>query len=221
MSAPVEPQAHRVALVDVSALPVYPLGREERLDAHVFLKWHYRRWMSSRTFRLASWEQQGMIRALYDYAQTESPVGTLPDDDDELAQMLRVDRRRMTELRRSEFGPLHGWVRCLCGAEVRLMHPVVLEQVTDALDRRQMHGLSTKEKARYQRRRRMIAALADLGLGKDVLADEVLMDRMHDWLAENRRGQWRREAYEAVTVHAGRMGWFTGPAGKGGVRGSG
>jgi len=87
-------------LVESSSLPVYPISREDRLDGHAFLKWWHHRWISSRTFKLASWEAQGMARALFDMAQSESPIGTLPDHDDELAVMLRIDARRIAELRR-------------------------------------------------------------------------------------------------------------------------
>lgn len=189
-------------------IETYPISRDERLDAHSFLKWMHHRWMSSRTYKLASWEVQGMARALFDMAQSESPVGTLPDDDAELAVMLRVSESRVSELRRLEFGPLRGWVRCRCGDEIRLMHKVVLEQVQDALDRRDTRALSAEGKAEYQRLKRLREALKGLGVSDDVVADDVLMARMDDWLKENRKGRRNPAAYEAVMVHAARERWF-------------
>ena len=98
-----------LVVVDDGSLPEYPIGRSVRLDGHAFVKWAHLRWLSSRTFKRATWEHQGMARALFDMCQMESPVGTLPADDEELAQMLRVDLRTMRGLRQLEFGPLRNW----------------------------------------------------------------------------------------------------------------
>lgn len=194
--------------VSTDDLEQYPISRNDRLDAHSFLKWGHHRWLSSRTFKLASWEMQGMARALFDMAQGESPPGTLPDSDEELSVMLRVPLSRMRELRQVEFGPLRNWMRCLCGNEVRLMHPVVLEQVRDALERRDTRALSNDAKAEYQRLRRLREALEKAGLSKDALADDVLIQRMDAWLSETRKGRRGGEAYAAVVLHAQASKWF-------------
>lgn len=200
----------RLAAVNSSDLEQYPIDRAERLDAHAFLKWQHHRWMSSRTFKLASWEAQGMIRALFDMAQSESPIGTLPDDDAELAVMLKIDARRMTDLRRMEFGPLRGWRRCLCGNEVRLMHPVVLEQVQDALDRRNARSMSTDEQAERKRLERLRKALKEQGLSPAIIADNVLIQRIDEWLAENWKKNRTSEAYAKAIMFAQKSRWFGG-----------
>jgi hypothetical protein len=87
-------------------LPVYPIGAQDRLDGNSFVKWNSARWMASRTAKLMSWDQQGMHRYLFDACQMETPVGTLPDDDRELAAMLRTDAARIREIRGMEFGAL-------------------------------------------------------------------------------------------------------------------
>jgi hypothetical protein len=198
----------RVAqLVAVEDLPEYPIARVTRLDGHSFVKWAHLRWMSSTSFRRMAWEAQGMARALFDLAQMESPIGTLPDDDEELAYMLRVDIRRMRELRKAEFGPLRNWVPCLSEGERRLMHQVVLEQVRDALERREVHELSKEEKAAYQRVKRLREALEKLGLGADVLADDILIGRMDEWLKTQCRGNRKAGHYEAALIHAVQAGW--------------
>ncbi|WP_225030468.1 hypothetical protein [Xinfangfangia pollutisoli] len=191
-----------------SDLPVYPIGRDERLDGHSFVKWWYHRWTSSRTFKLASWEAQGMARALFDMAQSESPVGTIPADNDELAVMLRTDARRIVDLRRQEFGPFRGWRPCLCDGETRLMHPVVLEQVRDAIERRDQRALSGEELAARKRLQRLRDGLKECGLVEAALRDPVLMRRMDEWLAENWKKRRGSEAYGAVILHARRQNWF-------------
>lgn len=192
----------------VDGLEVYPVGRDERLDGHSFLKWSHHRWMASRTFKLASWEAQGMAFALFNLCQIESPPGTLPDDNDELAVMLRVTARRVAELRQQDFGPFRGWRRCLCGVEVRLMHPVVLDQVRDAMDRRDTRELSKEAKAEYARLKRLREALAGMKLDPAVIADDVLIRRMDAWLCQHRKGRRDGAAYEAVVMQAAREGWF-------------
>lgn len=192
-------------------LPVYPVARGVRLDGHSFVKWQHLRWLSSRSFRLCSWEVQGMARALFDLCQLESPVGTLPDDDAELAQMLRVDVRRMAELRRMEFGPLRNWRPCLADGEVRLMHDVVLAQVQDAIERREIHELSKEDKATYQRLKRLREALRGMGLSDDVLSDDRLIGRMDDWLKQACKGNRKANHYEAALMHAVAQGWCEGP----------
>lgn len=195
-------------VASTDSLPLYPIGRDERLDSHSFVKWWHHRWMASRTFKLASWEAQGMAFGLFNLCQTESPPGTLPDDNDELAVMLRVSTRRVAELRQQDFGPFRGWSRCLCGDEVRLMHAVVLEQVRDALDRRDTRELSKESKAEYARLKRLREALAGMKVDAAVIADDVLIRRMDGWLCQHRKGRRDGAAYEAVMMQAAREGWF-------------
>lgn len=192
-----------------SGLEQYPIGREERLDAHAFIKWWHHRWKSSRTFKLASWEAQGMARALFDMSWDESPVGTLPDDDAELAVMLRIDARRVAELRRMELGPFRGWRRCLSGDEIRLMHPVVVEQVQDALARREMRQVSGEDNAERQRLVRLRSALATRGFSSEEQSDPVLLQRMNEWLLQNWKKNRTKDAYDLVADTARKLGWVS------------
>ena len=194
-------------VINIADLIEYPIARTTRLDGHAFVKWAHIRWMSSKTYKRASWEVHGMARALFDLSQLESPIGTLPDDDEELAMMLRVDLRRMRDLRLMEFGPLRNWVPCLSDGERRLMHPVVLEQVRDALERREVHELSKEEKAAYQRVKRLREALAKMGAAADLVADDVLIGRIDEWLKAHCRGNRRQQHYDAALLHAVNAGW--------------
>jgi len=200
--------APKLTAVPSTGLAEYPIARETRLDGHSFIKWQHIRWLSSKSFKLCSWEVQGMARALFDLSQLESPVGTLPDDDAELAHMLRVDTRHMAELRRMEYGPLRNWLPCMSEGERRLMHPVVLAQVQDALERREMHELSKEDKATYQRLKRMREALKGLGLSDAVLEDERLIGRMDDWLRQTCKGNRRGQHYEMALEQAVSQGWL-------------
>ena len=198
-------------LVAADALDEYPIARHIRLDGNSFVKWQHLRWLSSKTARRASWEVKGMVRHLFDMAQMQSPIGTLPDDDDDLADMLGVTLSRMRELRAMEFGPLRNWRPCLSEGERRLMHPVVLEQVLDVLERREVHELSKEDKATYQRLKRLREALQKLGCDKAVVADDILIGRMDQWMQAHCKGNRKANHYEAALVHAANAGWLVRP----------
>lgn len=201
-------QGRAPQLVAVDALPEYPIARAVRLDSNAFTKWHHHRWLSSTLHLLASYEVQGMARALFDIAQVQSPVGSLPDDNLMLARLLRLDLGIWIEIRARAMSPLHNWALCLSEGERRLMHPVVLEQVRDAIDRREQYVLSREEKAEYQRLKRLCEALADLGCAASVIEDGILMGRMNDWLKAACRGKRTRRSYEQALMHAIRSGWM-------------
>lgn len=194
--------------VDAAGLEPYPFGAEDRLDGNSFVKWHTARWLASTTYKLASWEVQGMARALFDLCQTENPIGTLPDDDNELAFMLRVPPQRVRELRAMDFGPLRNWRRCNCAGRVRLMHEVVVEQIRDALERRALAVLSSEQKAIAVRLERLRKALAANGVAKEVIADEVLIGRMDEWLQATHPRNRTKAVYRSAILHAVQMRWF-------------
>jgi hypothetical protein len=194
--------------VTTDSLPIYPIDRAERLDGHSFVKWQTARWLSSRTWKLAGWEVQGMLRGLFDLCQTESPIGTLPDDDEELAVMLRVTPARVRELRAMEMGPLRNWSRCLCGGVVRLAHPVVTETILDALERRSMAQLSKEQKAVAVRMERLRKALLAQGVDKAVVADDVLITRMDEWIEGTHKGNRTAAVYRSAILHAAQSRWF-------------
>lgn len=195
-------------LVSMEDLPQYPIPRDARLDGNSFVKWHTGRWLASKTFKLMPWEHQGMARALFDLCQMESPIGTLPDDDDELAFMLRVELRRMKELRQMDFGPLRNWSRCLSANEVRLMHPMVTMQVQDALERRALAQLSKEDRAVKMRLDRLVRGLEHQGCSKAVVADDVLIRRIDEWLGEHHKGNRTEAVYRSAILHAVQMKWI-------------
>ena len=195
------------ALVAADEMAAYPLG-DIRLEGHFFVAWHHSRWLNSTMHLMATYEVQGLARALFAIAQVQCPTGTLPTDDVQLARLLRFDVTRFKELRAMEFGPLRGWVPCLCGTEVRLMHPVVVSVLEDAMARREAREAANTEKAVAQRIKRLREALSGLGLSASVLQDQRLIERMDGWLLENNPGQRRAASYEAVVTHAGREGWY-------------
>ena len=93
--------ALRPALVETGSLPEYPIGRDERLPELAFVKWIPSRWLSSSGHLKCTYEVQGVARALFDLATSQSPIGTLPDYNEELAKLLRIDLGHWQALRLS------------------------------------------------------------------------------------------------------------------------
>lgn len=199
---------HLLAVADDGPF-VYPIPRHERLDGQTFVKWWHHRWLASEMHLMATYEVQGMARALFDLAQTQSPMGTMPRNRAIVARLLRVEPHRFEELCRSEFGPLSGWMPCVTeDGESRMYHPVVLEQVQDALSRREAWIAKKSDAAVRERHRRLIKALRELGVSQAVVADAALIERMDQWLLDNWPNKRTAEAYHRVMAEAAQGRWF-------------
>jgi hypothetical protein len=197
-------------LIDGGSLPDYPFGPEVRLDNHHFTMVHHHLWLASRLHLMGSLAAQGAALNLIFYAQMQSPVGTLPDDDFQLARLLRMDVVAWRNLRGESPGPLHKWEHCRChDGSVRLMHPVVLQGVEQAIHKREERELSTEGKAVSMRQMRLRRALESLGCVKELIGDQVLIERMDTWLLEHIKGKRTASSYSQALDHAGKMRWFT------------
>lgn len=187
----------------------YPISRADRLDGQTFVKFWHHRWLASDMHLMASYEVQGMALALFSLAQTQSPMGTLPRNTAIVARLLRVDERHFDSLCRHAYGPMSGWQPCITdGGEIRLYHPVVLEQVQDAMERREVWLQKKSAGAVAERRRRLVKALRELGVSERAVSDAALIERMDDWLTETWKGKRDAKAYHSVLIHAKDCGWF-------------
>ncbi|WYK04458.1 hypothetical protein DWF04_015740 [Cereibacter sphaeroides f. sp. denitrificans] len=197
------------ALVVVEELPAYPIARDERLPELAFVKWVPSRWLNSSGHLKCTYEVQGMARALFDIATAQSPIGTLPDDDEELAALLRVPQSQWKTLRgMGDRGPLRNWVQCRSDGEVRLMHPVVTAQLQEVLHRREQRELSREAQAEAKRMDRLAKGLQQAGLNADVSGDMILLKRIDDWLKANWLGSRTMRAHLAALEAARQQGWI-------------
>jgi len=195
-------------LFDTDRLPEYPIAVDERLESHYFVSFWFNRWLNS-DFRLrASAEVRAFGLDLFFIAQNQSPVGTLPTNEAVIAKLLMIDLAHWKELCKREITPLYNWTPCRCGAKVRLMHPVVTEQAQDAIARREAREASNSQKAVYQRLRRLREALGDLGCSREVLNDDLLVERMDGWLLQHCSGRRTAGAYGRALTHAVTDGWL-------------
>ena len=162
-------------------LPEYPISADDRLDSHWFMPWERRRWLNSTMRFKGTPECRAYYFDLINIAYDQSPVGTLPNDLDDLAKMLFVDPSHFRALVRLEYGPLHKWRRCLCdGDEVRLMHPTVLRSLTEAIARKEDNREKTEAANMRQRLRRLRITVA--GLDTQAAKNDAAIKWMDEWL---------------------------------------
>lgn len=186
--------APNLQVFDASELPEYPISSECRLDSHYFMQFNHDRYDRSVFRRQAFRDPEvgffGM--ELFFKAHGETPLGTLPPDDDSLAFLLGLPLERWLSLKERTFNPLYNWspVRCDNG-EIRLAHPVVQEVMEAALRGHLEHKASNESKAVYARRKRLIDVLRDCGCSDALCADELAVAWIDDWLLENHKGQRR------------------------------
>ena len=147
----------RAQLVDMSALPEYPIEPSARLDSHDFLRWEFGRWLASDMRWNGSHECKSMWFDLVNLAHRETPVGSLPHDHKRLSRMIQpvVDPDHFTALCGLEYGPLHGWVPCRSGDDIRMMHPVVTRIVLTAFASRANHAARVEAASQARRLKRL------------------------------------------------------------------
>ncbi|PIE10038.1 MAG: hypothetical protein CSA72_10515 [Rhodobacterales bacterium] len=171
--------------VDVTSLPEYPISAAERLDSHWFVQWNLRRWRGSEFRRLAYEDPEvGFYgRELFDLAQDESPIGTLPCDDEALAFLLRMAPSQWRELAGRDVSPLHGWHRVMCdNGQIRLAHPVVTEVAKEALDGKRRNATKNADD-RMRKRLGTIAGHLRAIPGTGQMAEqEERLNAISDWI---------------------------------------
>ena len=193
-----------MTLVDSGELPEYPLGSEDRLDSHYFMVWERRRWLNSDMRLKATAECRAYYFDLINISYDQSPIGTLPLDMELLAKLLFVDAAHFRSLCRLDFGPLHKWSQCIVeGGEVRLMHPMVLRTLTEAISRKEdnrARNEAANAKKRIQRLRSVIA-----GYHAELAKNDAAIRFMDQWLQEQgceyRTSQWIEHAMAAWSDH--------------------
>ena len=190
--------------IEAGELPEYPLTAEDRLDSHYFMVWERRRWLNSDMRLKGTPECRALYFDLINIAYDSSPVGTLPTDLDVLAKLVFVDPGHFRALCKLDYGPLHRWTRCLCeDGEVRLMHPMVLRSLVEAVSRKEdnrakLEAANTKK--RLQRLRSTVA-----GLHVEVSKNDAAIRWIDEWLTAQdcpyRSTSWVEQGMQAWSNH--------------------
>jgi len=195
-------------LVETTSLPEYPFSSNERLTPHFFTTFHHDRWLNSRLRLSAPPDVRGLALDLFFLSQKQSPVGTLPDDDIQLAALLMLDLRTWQSYRLREWSPLYKWTPCLCDTgEIRLMHDVVVEMIHDAISRRDKKRIEGELGRRRKRLERLQSQIIQAGASRAMAEDADLLERVDAWLERNCQGNRTRDwVRRALEVDASRDG---------------
>ncbi|MCH2251029.1 MAG: hypothetical protein MK042_14675 [Cognatishimia sp.] len=180
-----ETTAH-LQVVDTAEPEVYPISANVRLDSHFFVPWNLKRWRGSefRRHGYADPEVGFFGTELFWLAQDETPIGTLPTDDDSLAFLLRMPVSRWNGLKAREHSPLHGWEPVVCdNGQTRLAHPVVTEVALEAI------GAKARNDAKHadDRMRKRTATIAkhlreNITGAKPIADNEERVNAISDWI---------------------------------------
>lgn len=184
----------------------YPISASERLDSHYFLQWNLKRWRGSE-FRKTVDPTAGWYGfQLFCIAQDGCPIGTLPDDDRQLAFDLNLPLEEWELLKRRPVSPLHKWERVRCdNGEVRLAHPVVTEVALEAVGGKKRNEQKNAEDRMRKRLKGIRDALATKIPGGSRIADnDELVNRLSDWIEDEYPGgsvtvKRIQEAWEALS----------------------
>lgn len=213
MNAP----SSKLQIIDAADLPEYPISAESRLDSHYFMQFNHDRYDRS-NFRRKSYRDPevgffGM--ELFFKSHGETPLGTLPADDESLAFLLGLALDRWLSLKERPFSPLYNWrpVRCDNG-EIRLAHPVVQEVMEAALRGHQEHKASNESKAVYARRKRLVEVMRECGCSDDLCGDEFAVGWIDEWLIQHHTGQRRMPQIQASISRALRAATAEGILGR-------
>jgi len=196
-------------VVDGGDVPDYPLDGSERLDSHWFMPWERRRWLNSDMRLKATPECRALYFDLINIAYDQSPLGTLPRDLALLAKLLMVERGHFEALCRLEYGPLHRWMPCRCGDELRLMHPVVVATLTDSIARKEDNRARTEAANAAKRLQRLRTTVA--GYHVELAKNDAAIRWIDQWLIEQgcgyRGGAWIERGIRAWSTHQTSLGY--------------
>ncbi|WP_372993865.1 hypothetical protein [Sulfitobacter sp.] len=193
----------RLALVDTSEIEEYPLTRDDRLNSHFFMVWERRRWLNSDMRLKGRAECRALYFDLINIACDQSPVGTIPNDMEVLAKLLMISESELKTLCQLEYGPLHKWRPCRCGDEVRLMHPVVLDMLIEAVSRKEDNRAKMEAANTVKRVQRLRSTVA--GLQTEMSKNDAAVKWMDEWLVKQgvgyRNTSWVEQAMMAWADH--------------------
>ena len=193
-----------LSLAPVGEIDEYPLTREDRLDSHYFMAWERRRWLNCDMRLKGTAECRAYYFDLINISYDQSPVGTLPTDKAVLAKMLFVDPGHFEQLCRLDFGPLHRWRTVRCEGELRLMHPMVLRTLTDAIARKEDNRAKNEAANAAKRLMRLRSTLA--GYNTELAANDAAVRWIDDWLiregCEYRSSSWIERGISNWGEHA-------------------
>lgn len=183
--------ATHLELVKADDLPLYPVSSEDRLDAHFFLPWHLKRWRGSDTRKKAYKDPEVGFFAmeLFFKCQDETPIGTLPTDESDLAFMLHMSTDKFQSLLKRELSPLRNWYLTQCdNGEVRWAHPVVRDFVLEALSGSRANAAKNADDRMRKRLGTVIGHLKGQPSMAHLARSDDMVNDISDWITQHYPG---------------------------------
>lgn len=171
-------------LTNAPDIPDYPISAYERLDSHFFLQWNLKRWRGSEFRKKADPEVGWYGLQLFWIAQDETPLGTLPCDDHQLAFDLHLPLEKWRQLCERTISPLHNWEQVMCdNGEIRFAHPVVTEVAVEALGSKKRNAVKNAEDRMRKRLQSIRESLRDkIPGGARMAENDEVVNRISDWI---------------------------------------
>jgi hypothetical protein len=166
--------------------------------------WEPRRWLNSDMRLKGTPECRALYFDLINISYDNSPIGTLSSDLEVLAKLVFVEPGHFKALCKLDFGPLHRWMPCLCDSEVRLMHPMVVKSLTEAVSRKEDNRAKCEAANNAKRVQRLRSTVA--GLHLELAKNDAAVKWMDEWLVQEgcsyRSTSWVERAMMAWSNHA-------------------
>jgi len=184
-------QSSTLQLVDADGIDIYPISSADRLDGHYFLPWHLKRWRGSDTRKKAYKDPEVGFYAmeLFFKCQDETPIGTLPTDQSDLAFMLHMSTDKFQSLLKRDLSPLRNWYLTQCdNGEIRWAHPVVRDFVLNALSGSRANAAKNADDRMRKRLGTIVGHLkAQQNMAHLARSDDLVND-ISDWIARHYPG---------------------------------
>lgn len=190
--------------VSGDSIPDYPISADDRLDSHFFLQWNLKRWRGS-SFRKRAYSdpEVGFFGfELFCLSQDETPIGTLPRDDCELAFILHLPLERWQALTARPLSPLHGWYEARCDTgEIRWAHPVVRDVALEALESKRRNAARNADERMRRRLKSIVVHLMDIPMAGKLASNDEMLNAISDWIEAAYPGgsATRKRVKEALT----------------------
>lgn len=168
-------------------LPIYPLGRGDRLSRFDWVPFHIHRFRTSRFVATVDRAAGFCAMVLWTEAACQDPAGTLPEDDLELANLAGFGRD-VASWRELKDGALYGWSPCLVRygskLERRLWHRTILEVVLWQRDHELARKAKSADAVDRSRLSRLRSVMHRAGCNRRMIDDEQMVERVDRLMME-------------------------------------
>ncbi|WP_147127801.1 hypothetical protein [Shimia ponticola] len=200
MTALTERRDAAVVEIETGApLPDYPVELVAGdFTGHKFVMMHHVLYFQSRLHTRADLDVRGAALELFMVCQQRTPLGTLPVDEEEIAQLIRVPLPTWRSLMNRKITPLHKWSRYQVDGEPVFGHKVVIDVCRAALTASEARKARSSGESERNKLKTLKRLLSEAGVPHELVDDPDFVIRCHDWLTKNFTGRRQGARFDAV-----------------------